>query len=481
MTIEQELPEEENFESLVARLRPLTVQKEPIHYAKVLAEIETALSASADDAAQALRPELARLRTAWGVAEIQGTRVQGYMIQLQDADGTVHPPTSDTVLAAGWLYIDLVHADPFGPKADALRHEFQERYTAAVRIFSEIALVTLETLDLVRRLAESGDGVVPIEVWEEQVVVEADRRQAARMFLARPGTPLPDLRDGPGRPEGWNQFTITELLRQDADKQVAVRLLDGEDQAQEIEAALIQQRREGDAIHRDVLVGGCAIFTFTFTIDGSKAVGCDLTSDVYLDSTNALKLASTRLALRLHQAARVEVVFPDGVVAFAPAKLSEQESREYEVVAEAIKDLVRIEEITGKPLSPANDRFTDLDRVRLRQTRLLWEGRLVHSRLSSVVIMSSSGEAPKVIGVREGTIGFGGSTVPTPTTLLWHEHAKVDHEPAAGGGDDPRDFRMTAPAGAYFVAWSPDRLAAPSQSQRIEPWGLLGIDEATFV
>ena len=46
MTIEQELPEEENFESLVARLRPLTVQKEPIHYAKVLAAIETALSAS---------------------------------------------------------------------------------------------------------------------------------------------------------------------------------------------------------------------------------------------------------------------------------------------------------------------------------------------------------------------------------------------------------------------------------------------------
>src|SRR5688572_4273804 len=82
LTMVQELPDdEEAFESLAARLRPLTVRSEPIYFVKVFAALESVQSAEYQD-------RIAALRDAWADTEIQGSQVQAFSVQQSKADGT---------------------------------------------------------------------------------------------------------------------------------------------------------------------------------------------------------------------------------------------------------------------------------------------------------------------------------------------------------------------------------------------------------
>lgn len=86
MTLSRDLPkDEELFESLVARLRPLTLKSEPVYYGVVFKALERVLDAA--DVDEGHRSRLESLRSAWDAAEIQGTQVQGYAIQSARKDG----------------------------------------------------------------------------------------------------------------------------------------------------------------------------------------------------------------------------------------------------------------------------------------------------------------------------------------------------------------------------------------------------------
>ena len=75
-SLTQKLPEdEEAFESLAARVRPLTVKSEPIYYDTVLNAVERLLHSSATTT-DTHRDRLQRLRGAWHASELQGTEIQ---------------------------------------------------------------------------------------------------------------------------------------------------------------------------------------------------------------------------------------------------------------------------------------------------------------------------------------------------------------------------------------------------------------------
>ncbi|WP_051620091.1 NYN domain-containing protein [Haematomicrobium sanguinis] len=141
MTITRRLPpDEEVFESLASRVRPLTVTSEPVFYVKVFDAIERVIGNA--DVNDAFWPRIPGLRGAWEASKIQGTQVQGYAMQSARLDGAeATNMVSDTQLAAAWLYADLVHADAQGPKQEALAFSLRERYAAAARVFSDMAVL----------------------------------------------------------------------------------------------------------------------------------------------------------------------------------------------------------------------------------------------------------------------------------------------------------------------------------------------------
>jgi hypothetical protein len=320
--------------------------------------------------------------------------------------------------------------------------------------------------------------------WDDPVVIgDEEAPLMSRVYRAPLGTVVPAITDSAvGQHGDWNELTLTELLREDPRNRASVTLRFG-DEAQIVEAAVLVRRKSESRLDYDVFIDGCVIFTFTFTLDASKTVSCELSEQRYLDLTNAIKLRSVRFLLQAHAADSIVVDFVDGgPITLSLEPLAEEARREYEVLEEAFDDVGAIESITGTPIPACNEPFDTIERVRLRQTRLLWEGRAVRTRLASVRVTVPSGEPPTQVGIEAGTIDFAGQRIPTPMTVAHHPELTaelVDPEAASG---EPRDYVVSAPDGDFLIAWAPDRVELPESRQvSISSWGLKGVDENRFL
>lgn len=296
----QKLPaDEEVFESLAARVRPLTLKNEPVYYVTVLDALERLLEGvTTDDGAKG---RFEGLRRAWSAAQIQGKQIHGYALQQMKHDGSEATSiVSDTQLGAAWLYADLVHSEATGSKREALAFPLKERYAAAVRLFSHIAVLAVETLQILEGLQKAKKLAIPESAWEEAVIVgESEFTQEARAFVAEPGSPMPDLRESVEFGERWSKFTVTELLRQDPANHVRVVIDDvgGNVVASYDTAVAHRDAKDSAARAWHVLVAGSVMFKFAFdTRDHQKSVGMFLGWEAH-DSTNELKLASAQLLL----------------------------------------------------------------------------------------------------------------------------------------------------------------------------------------
>ena len=485
-SITRRLPsDEEVFESLASRVRPLTVKSEPVYYVKVFDAIDRALSNA--DVDESHRARLGELRGSWEAAEIQGTQTQAYAVQSARIDGTdATNLVSDTQLAAAWLYADLVHADAQGPKQEALAFPLRERYAAAVRLFSHLAALTVATLRAVEVLRDSGELAIEGSPWDEDLVVgESEFVQEARVFVAPPGSAMPDLRDSLALGEEWSAFTVTELLRQDPANHVRVVLRDeaGETIASD-EAAVSRRRPDETAAEWDVLVAGSVVFKFSFDLQDERMTGAHFLGWDAFDSTNELKLASTQLLVQLHHAAAMAFeVQEQELITLGPPTFTERELKGLEVIAQTVEDIVTIERITGRALDPCHARFDDRDRVRLRRARLTWEGRIVHAMRHAVTVTDPGGHPPKVIAITAGTFDVGGAQVPTPNTLMRHpDMTATETSTAPEAGPGAKTYRMQPPDGEHFFAWVPERVQVSGDDDLVitASWDLIGIEEATF-
>jgi hypothetical protein len=486
MSITRRLPEnEEIFESLASRLRPLTIQSEPIYYTKVFDAVERLLASV--DVPESDRVRLQELRRAWEAAEIQGTQTQAYAVQSARIDGTdATNMVSDTQLAAAWLYADLVHADAKGPKREALAFPLRERYVAAVRLFSHLAALTIATLRLVGSLRDAGRLSLASSVWDENVVIGASEFvQDARVFVAPLGTAMPDLRDSLGFGTEWSQFTVTQLLRQDPANQVRVILANNEETTiASYDAAVSRRQPQDKTVEWDVLVAGSVIFKFAFDIEGDRMTDAHFLQWEAFDSTNELKLASTQLLIELHRAATmVFEVRGRPFVTLGPPTFPDQTFRQLEVTAQTTADIVTIERLSGQTVEPCNSRFDDRDRVWLRRSRLMWEGHVVYAIRHPLTVTAPEGNPPQAIVTKAGTLDVGGAQVPTPNILMRHPNMTMTdegEEPSAGPA--ARKYTIQPPEGESFVAWSPDHVQVVSDSDLVvtASWDLVGVDEGTF-
>ncbi|HWJ98557.1 MAG TPA: hypothetical protein VNQ33_10385 [Acidimicrobiales bacterium] len=485
MSITRRLPDDEEvFESLASRLRPLTVERESVFYETVLGAIECLVDPGMYGDEH--REWLSQLRQAWRAAEIQGTEAQGYVVQSAQIDGTA--PTgliSDTQLAAAWLYADLVHVDAKGPKEDALAFSLRERYAAAVRLFSHLAMLTVSTLRLVESLREAGALFIAESAWDDEVVVRASELvEEARVFVAPVDASIPDMRESMAFGEDWRPFTVTELLRQDPANQVQVTLTDDDGATVVSYDAALSRNHADDAITWQVLVAGSVLFKFAFDLhDGqvsaARFIGCD-----FLDTTNALKLASTQARIQLHHAASAVFTVQDQeLFTLSSPSLSPEMLRDLEVVAEAVGDVVAIEHLTGQDLDPCNEEFDDRQRVYLRRARLMWEGHIVQAMRHPVSVTVPTGRPPQVLLAAAGTLDVGGAQVPTPRMLLRHPNMNaVEQRDVDQGSPTTRRYMVQPPEGGAFMAWSPDRVQVSNDDELVvsAPWDLLDIAEATF-
>lgn len=486
MTITRRLPaDEEVFESLASRVRPLTVKSEPLYYVKVFDAIERLIGEA--DVEDALRARLRDLRRAWDASEIQGTQIQAYSVQSARVDGTgATSMVSDTQLAAAWLYADLVHADAQGPKRQALAFSLRERYAAAVRVFSHMAALTVATMQLVESLRDARLLAVDDSAWEDDVSVGASELvEEARAFVAPLGSEMPDMRDSLELTEEWTAFTVTELLRQDPANHVRVVLRDDNgDVTATYDAAVARRTPDANSAEWDVLVAGSVMFKFSFDIQGERMTDAHFRGWEAFDSTNDLKFASRRLMLEFHRTSAMAFeVGGSELLSLGPPTFSADERRELEVLAQTVEDIVTIERLVRQSLEPCNGRFDDHDRVRLRRARLLLEGQIVHAMRHPITVTAPEGNPPQVVVAAAGTLNVGGAEVPTPQTVMRHPAMTATETGVApDSGPNAKTFRMEPPDGEQFLAWVPGLVEVSGDEDLVvtRSWDLIGIDEESF-
>ncbi|TIH37373.1 hypothetical protein [Subtercola vilae] len=183
----QVLPPEEQVESAAARVRPLILQEDSVHYIKVLNALGYFAKDSGDEK---LRNALAAIRSDWNRIQPKGKNILGASTQIEDADGNKSEFLSDTELAFAYIYGDIVHNDVDRLAATKM-HGVKERFKAAAPIVGFIMVLTIATLNVTRNMRTTGLLELPEELFTEDVVVsETVFRNKARAWSAPVGTPL---------------------------------------------------------------------------------------------------------------------------------------------------------------------------------------------------------------------------------------------------------------------------------------------------
>lgn len=482
MTITRRLPEDEEvFESLASRVRPLTVKSEPVYYAKVFDALDELLGAVEDG----LRSRIGALRAAWDDAEIQGTQIQAYMLQSVRLDGSSGTPqVSDTQLAAAWLYADLVHADAKGAKKEALAFSMNERYAAAVRVFSHMAALTVATLDLISSLRADGLLTIADAAWDDEVVVGVtELTEQGRMFVASEIGDMPDLRDSISLSDEWSAFTVTDLLRQDPTNQVRVVLRDeAGNESASYDAAVLRRKPESTSVEWDVLVADSTVFKFVFEQRDGQLTEAHFNGWDTIETSNELKLAATRFMLSFHRAASVTFEVGEHRLLRLDAPLfSDEMSRELRVIEETVADIVAVEGLVNQTLDPCVGKFFNPDRAHLRRTRLMLEGRVVHSPRGPIGVTAPLGKPPQVIVSSPGTRNVGGAEVPVPQFVMRHPQMSIEVV-SSDTASNTTSYSIEPPAGERFSMWIPAlcEVNGDQDLSNVARLNLSGIDEESI-
>ncbi|MBE0010143.1 MULTISPECIES: hypothetical protein [unclassified Arthrobacter] len=155
-----QLPEEEQLESAAARVRPLFLQGDSIHYSKVLNALGYFARHHPDPE---LREKIKRCKVLW--ARTSRTVFSSYTVQ-----GERKPPMPDSVLFQGWLYGDLIHAGTEARQA-AEGTTLQERFEAAAVMIAAVIIVTRTTFRFLEECQKAGLFKIPESAYTEPVTV----------------------------------------------------------------------------------------------------------------------------------------------------------------------------------------------------------------------------------------------------------------------------------------------------------------------
>jgi hypothetical protein len=191
----QVLPPEEQVESAAARVRPLILQDDPVHYSKVMSALGYFSKDSPD---KQLRDDVASVRSDWNRVQPRGKGILGAAVQIEDAEGNKSEFISDMELGFAYIYGDVVHNDADRLLATEM-HGIKERFKAAAPLVALIMVLAKVTLNLTRSMREAGLVELPDALFTADVVVtETVFRNEARVWSAPVGTPIPQELEGDG-------------------------------------------------------------------------------------------------------------------------------------------------------------------------------------------------------------------------------------------------------------------------------------------
>ncbi|MDT2006481.1 hypothetical protein FXW78_20660 [Rhodococcus opacus] len=190
--LREEFPDEELLESLAARLRPLTLPSEELHYTKVLNSL--AALVPNDQFPEHFEP-IEQWRKMWDGVATRDESAQAYFI------ATDQGVASDQDLMYAWYYGDVVHADDKETESKGLG--VRDRYKAAAGIVARIVECTDLTLHLFRSLVDEGVLILDPELFEREVVVTGTVFDTpVNAYASEVGSPLP-TNDESLDPEVW--------------------------------------------------------------------------------------------------------------------------------------------------------------------------------------------------------------------------------------------------------------------------------------
>lgn len=482
-TIRRPLPEnEEEFESLVARIRPLTLKSEPIYYAKVLGALERLLERCSPSAE--VLSEYQALKVSWEAAELQGTQVQGYSVQRSRLDGseaTKH--VSDTQLAAAWVYADLVHADAQGPKAEALAFDLDERYAAAVLVFCGAAVRVVRTLRLIEHLKAANILDLADELWSQKVTVDATEIvEEAEVFMAPVGAPMPNLMTSVEMEEDWKSISVTEMLRLETANRVTVLLRDDDRNIETSDAAVIRREKGEDSMTWEALIAESTLCRLIFEAESGEIRSIRSMELQFLDHTHSLKLSAYEFKLKMFQAKTLTLQVGDqNWVTLRIPEASEEELFQQQVLFETTRDIVLIEQIANRRFTTSSEPFTNDDRMALRVARLTWEGKITYWNQGPIQVTTENGLPPSQIQIPAQTLSIGGVEIPTPEIRLRHPGMDITElQPESPLEPGVKLYELRPPGQAFFRVWAPEQVQVSSDADLASPvpWGLPGIQEA---
>ncbi|MGW6376249.1 hypothetical protein ACWFRB_09320 [Rhodococcus sp. NPDC055112] len=181
--LRQTFPPEELIESFAARLRPLILPSERLHFQKVFDAIEALLP---EQLLANLENPISWWRDQWASVVDRSPDADAQAFLVITDRGSI----TDGHLMYAWLYSDLVHADD--AEGAALGLSIDERFRGAAGVLARIGSRLNDTYGLVKWLYEEGVLRLDPGVFERAVVVSSEIfEQEIKMHRAEVDTPIP--------------------------------------------------------------------------------------------------------------------------------------------------------------------------------------------------------------------------------------------------------------------------------------------------
>src|SRR6476619_2025600 len=175
-TVRLELPDEVQFESLATRLRSFTIDSDRLFWRDALDALDR-LTGLED---RLLKEASQWYRQAWGKATERDTpneRAYRTGYRVGDDEDREEKHFTDIDMAYAWLYQDVAHGD----EVSTGYFDVTERYRAAVQVFSQMAVVAIQTLHYINDLGTRGILELPVGTFTDPVVVR-DREYSQQMY-----------------------------------------------------------------------------------------------------------------------------------------------------------------------------------------------------------------------------------------------------------------------------------------------------------
>lgn len=485
----QKLPDEERFESLAARLRPLLVESESIHYKKVLGAIDEVLAETTTADIEALSLRVKQLRDFWSLHAEKSLSPVRYTTQATKADGSETTPlASDSQLAMAWLYGDLVHVDVQGKKKAGTFFPMKERFAAAVSYFATIALACLHTFDLVSTLVDHGIIEIDEEAMYLPVVVGTDELiTRGTAFIAPTGTDLPDLQAAlsDNMPDEFQQLTVSEMTRISRNQRAQIRLETADGDTLVTYGATVAHNHV-DEHQQEIHVRVAEIFTWkiTFLLAEERKTLQEFQVEVEEPSTNQMFLEKVQIERNLVESARLEFSLPQvGTFSVPLQTTSEENVNVLDVYIDTLQDIVKIEKSTNQELGISNGTLNPKDRAILRISRLLWEGKIVPLTTSPISITIDADKEPEVLGEEAQSSEILNLKIPRPRIFIRHPLMVAKNVQPVVGSEPPQvSMQMVVPVAEPFVAWAPQLRDSVDDADLKYPteWGLSHFDYSEF-